>query len=75
MSPYQITTQYSLLCEKFNEGKTIKDLGMVLDSKLTFQSQIYERIAKATKILSFVLRNSKIFKRSKTKIAPYNTCS
>ena len=68
-----VATQYSLQGEKLSEVKIIKDLGVILDSKLTFQSQIDGRIAKATKMLSFILRNSKLFKHSKTKIVLYNS--
>ena len=52
---------------------TIKDLGVVFDSKLTFDQHISEITKKATRLLGFILRTCKMFTQAKTKIMLYNS--
>ena len=55
------------------KADTIKDLGVVFDSKLTFDQYISEITKKATRLLGLILRNCKMFTQAKTKIMLYNS--
>ena len=52
---------------------TTKDLGVILDKKLTFVPHIDNTVRKSSKMLGFVIRNTKQFKTSKTKEKKTNT--
>lgn len=68
-----ISTEYHLYNHKVQEVETIKDLGVLFDRKVTFIPHIETIIKKASKMLGFVLRNSKGFCKSSTKIMLYNS--
>lgn len=51
----------------------IRDLGVLLDSKLTFDKHVDSIVTKATKSLGFVLRTCKFFKNTKTYLILYNS--
>lgn len=63
---------YSIENSPLTEVDTVRDLGILLDRKLTFVPHIDGLVARASKTLGFVLRNIKIFKSYKTKILIYN---
>ena len=54
------------------EVKNIRDLGVILDSRLRFDMHIDNICKKALKTLGFFLRNCKEFKKPDTKICLYN---
>lgn len=53
-----IPTNYNLQGQQINRVFTIRDLGVIHDSKLLFQEHVDSIIAKATQILGFVMRIS-----------------
>ena len=55
------------------ECSTIRDLGVIFDSKLTFIPHIDNIVMKASKMLGFLIRNAKQFKKPYTKIKIYNS--
>uniref|UniRef100_A0A2A4JB85 Reverse transcriptase domain-containing protein n=1 Tax=Heliothis virescens TaxID=7102 RepID=A0A2A4JB85_HELVI len=52
---------------------SVRDLGVQLDEALKFDVHILNTVSKSFKVLGFVLRNSKEFKKSSTKIKLFNT--
>lgn len=54
------------------EVDRVKDLGVTFDTALTFVSHVENIIKKASRMLGFVIRNTRGFKRSSTKILLYN---
>lgn len=52
---------------------SVRDLGVQLDQALKFDVHILNIVSKSFKVLGFVLRNSKEFKRPSTKIKLFNT--
>lgn len=68
----KIPSSYSIADENLNEVDNIRDLGVVLDTKLTFTLHIESIIKKASSMLGFIIRNGKVFRNPKTKILLYN---
>lgn len=52
--------------EPLNRVTSIRDLGVIMDSRLQFAEQVNKVITKANKQLGFIIRYSKIFKDKKT---------
>ncbi|CAH1381412.1 unnamed protein product, partial [Tenebrio molitor] len=50
-----------------------KDLGVVVDSKLTFRSHVEYVLSKAYRSLGFVIRNGKLFDNPQTLLCLYKT--
>lgn len=63
-------TEYFINNKKLQELDVIKDLGVMYDKKVTFEQQMESVIKKASKMLGFILRNTKGF-HTKTKIMLY----
>lgn len=64
--PIPIIHNYMLLDTALNRVNTIRDLGVIFDSKLLFDAHIDNIVKKASKALGFVLRVSSDFKSIKT---------
>lgn len=67
------STKYSILGNTLKEVNSIRDLGILMDSKLTYNNHIDKIISNANKMLGFVLRTSKPFNNPQTKIILYKT--
>ena len=64
---YKINSKvYSIMNTPLKEMETVKDLGILLDNKLTFKSHINKVISKASQILGFIIRIGKIFNSTTT---------
>ena len=59
-------TSYTLNNTKLKLSNTVKDLGVMYDNKLTFQTHIDTKINEANKNLGFILRLCKEFNNPKT---------
>lgn len=70
---YTIQSTYKVLNEHIQEVNVVKDLGVLFDKKLTFVPHIDHIIKKASKMLGFIIRNGKVFRKSQTKKLLYNT--
>ncbi|CAH2093583.1 unnamed protein product [Euphydryas editha] len=57
---------------RLQEIDVVKDLGVFLDGRMTFVPHIECMVGRASKLLGFVIRNVKAFKRPSTKITLYN---
>lgn len=68
-----IRSEYMVDNKKINKVDKIKDLGVLFDDKLTFIPHMEQIITKASKMLGFVIRNTRSFKQSSTKIMLYNS--
>lgn len=68
-----VKSEYRLCGEILEEVQDIRDLGIRIDSKLKFDQHIETCIAKASKMLGFVLRECKNFKKPLTKMVMYNS--
>lgn len=66
-----INTQYCINEDTLTEVDTIRDLGVLFDQKLTFAPHLDHIIKKASRMMGFVIRQSKEFRHSKTKILLY----
>lgn len=64
---------YKIGDSPLKQVQDIRDLGIILDSKLRFDKHIDTITSKAFKILGFVLRNTKEFKQVQTIILLYNS--
>lgn len=67
-----IPTQYKIGDTDLKIVDLIRDLGVHIDSKLTFVRHVDFIISKASKMLGFMLRNSKPFRHAHSKIALFN---
>lgn len=68
-----IPSSYSINNETLTESRHVKDLGVFIDSKLTFIPHMEHIIKKASGMLGFIIRNGRMFRKSKTKIMLYNS--
>lgn len=68
-----VNSKYFIGNVPINEVDTVRDLGVVFDHKLTFVPHIENVIKRSSRMLGFVIRNTKTFRRSKTKILLYNS--
>lgn len=68
-----IPSEYFINSERIDEVDTIRDLGVLFDEKLTFVPHIDNVINKASKMLGFILRACKSFKKNTTKIMLFNS--
>lgn len=68
-----VQSQYFMASDKLSVVGSIRDLGVILDNQLKFTAHIDNMITSATKLLGFVLRNSKEFRHSSTTIKLYNS--
>lgn len=69
----QILHDYSISGSIVTNKDNIRDLGVFLDSKLTFEKHVDHIVTKATKSLGFVLRTCKFFNNIKTYLILYNS--
>lgn len=67
-----INFTYKIDGSPLTEVDTIRDLGILLDKKLTFVPHMESIVKRASRALGFVLRNVKMFASFKTKILLYN---
>lgn len=58
----QLSSEYCIGSEKLQKVEKIRDLGVMLDSKMSFTHQIDHVVAKARIVLGFIKRQSKEFK-------------
>lgn len=68
-----IFTEYFINNTALKNVNSIRDLGVNFDSKLTFVPHMEQMVKKASRILGFVIRNSRDFKNPSTKILLYNS--
>jgi len=61
-----ITYQYLINGNTFNRMTQIKDLGVILDSKMTFHQRVNDLSSRSYKLLGFVIRNSHSFQNPLT---------
>lgn len=62
----QIAYKYKLNEHELIKLNSTRDLGIVHDSKLTFDEHVNSIVTKASKMLGFVMRNSQHFRKAKT---------
>lgn len=67
-----LSSKYNINKNEIAEVFEIKDLGVVLDSKLKYLAQYNQIVKKAAQMLGFLKRNTKEFKKPSTKITLYN---
>lgn len=67
-----IESQYFINGMGLKTAEVIRDLGVLFDKKLTFIPHIDNIVTRASRVLGFVIRNGKFFKKPKTKIILYN---
>ncbi|XP_022817120.1 uncharacterized protein LOC111349980 isoform X1 [Spodoptera litura] len=68
-----IQSQYLVDGTTLQRKAEMRDLGVIFDSKLTFLPHIDSIINKSSKMLGFIIRNSKLFRSPTTKITLYNS--
>lgn len=68
----KVESSYLIGSGHIKEVTEIRDLGVILDSKLSFSAHYDHIIAKSFKMLGFIKRSSKKFKNSNTKILLFN---
>lgn len=68
-----IPSTYTLNGRQLEEVSEIRDLGVLIDSSLKFDSHINAVVNKAAKMLGFIRRNTKKFKSPTCKILLYNS--
>lgn len=61
-----VTFNYELKAQTLSRVNSVRDLGVLHDSRLLFDEHINSIISKATKMLGFLMRNSKDFSDAKT---------
>lgn len=66
-----VKSSYVLSGEQLSEVTEIRDLGVVMDSKLKFTSHIDSIVKKSARMLGFIRRNTKGFLSPQTKIILY----
>jgi hypothetical protein len=67
-----VLANYSLDNKKLSKVHEIRDLGVLLDSKLNFASHVDLIIKKSAKLLGFLKRNTRCFKQSHTRLVVFN---
>lgn len=67
-----LVTKYELGGALISELDEVRDLGVIIDTKLKFTTHINNIVAKAAKSLGFIRRNTQAFKRLHTKQVLYN---
>lgn len=67
-----IPSVYFIKNAQISETQTIKDLGITIDNRLTFVPHMDSLIKKASRMLGFVIRFSRLLKKPTTKIILYN---
>lgn len=65
-------SSYKLRNHLLREVDAIRDLGVIVDNKLTFKAHIDSIVNRSFKLLGFVLRNCKDFKSAHSKICVFN---
>lgn len=73
LSQQQILFNYSIDDSVLARPEKICDLGVVFDPKLSFSEHINTTVAKAFKMLGFIVRNCRHFVRNDTLVLLYNT--
>lgn len=66
------TVTYSIKRIPLQTVHEVRDLGIIMDSKMTFRSHIDNIVMKSARLLGFLKRSTKGFKMIKTKIVLYN---
>lgn len=69
----KIVFSYTLNGELLKRVNVVKDLGIYLDTKLSFDHHIESVVHKSFKNLGFILRTTKDFKREKSVLILYNS--
>jgi hypothetical protein len=62
----KIPSSYSLADAVLSETDVVRDLGVLFDTKLTFIPHIEQTIAKALRMVGFIIRNGREFRKVKT---------
>lgn len=68
-----INSEYKIDGVELKEVDCIRDLGVIMDQKLTFKPHMDNIIKRASGMLGFVIRNTKLFRKPSTKILLYNS--
>lgn len=68
-----VQSHYHIETEKLTVVRTIRDLGVILDSELKFTDHIDSIVTSATKLLGFVLRNTREFRQPSTTIKLFSS--
>lgn len=68
----KLQTEYKMLDKKLNQVHSIKDLGVIFDSKLNFDQHIDEISKKASRMLGFIMRATHKFTNIKCVLMLYN---
>lgn len=69
----EINFKYNIAQQELNKVASVRDLGVVLDSKLIFDTHIDLIVKKSFKMLGFLLRIGKRFSNASTFVNLYNT--
>lgn len=67
----KIRFDYTLDQNKLQKASSIRDLGVVLDEKLNFIEHIDNIVSSANKMLGFVFRHGRVFKKNETMLTMY----
>lgn len=65
--------QYRINNSLLSRSKVVKDLGVLFDEKLSFNSHVQSAITRASKLLGFIFRSLKPFNKLQTHITLYNS--
>ncbi|KAJ8736962.1 hypothetical protein PYW07_000233 [Mythimna separata] len=68
-----VNSAYQINGVNLCEVDVVRDLGVILDSKLTFVPHVENIISRSQRMLGFVIRNGKVFKSPLTKLVLYNS--
>lgn len=68
-----LKTNYSIKGKRLEEVGEFRDLGVLVDSKLTFIPHIDDIVSRASRMLGFIIRNGKVFQSPQTKILLFNS--
>ncbi|CAG9814258.1 unnamed protein product [Phaedon cochleariae] len=71
--PIEINFLYNIDNKSLSKVEVLKDLGVMIDSKLTFEAHIEKTVKKALRNLGFISRITKSFKNPKSLLILYNS--
>ncbi|XP_045451209.1 uncharacterized protein LOC123660151 [Melitaea cinxia] len=66
-----ILTQYLIGCLELEEKDSVRDLGAIFDKKMSFVPHIYDTVKRASRMLGFIIRNGRAFRRPEIRITLY----
>lgn len=68
-----LQTCYYINGKCLEEVSKLRDLGILVDTKLTFIPHIDDVVSRASRMLGFIIRNGKVFQSPQTKILLFNS--